>query len=66
MDHQIEMELSPTITIKGVQDIKSKDRWDENQMERDSLNAKVVSALVCALSSCEFHRVYNCEAAKEI
>lgn len=51
----------PIITIAGVKIRKAKDKWDENEVKMDSLNVKGMKALVCALCSDEFNRIYNCE-----
>lgn len=36
---------------------KPEDKWDENEMKRQYLNANAMNKLVCALSSDEYNRV---------
>lgn len=55
----------PTITIGDVEIPKPENKWDENKMERDSLNIKAMNALVYALRSDEFNQACNCETAKQ-
>lgn len=50
-----------TIIIKVAQVPKSEDKWYENDMKMDSLNAKTMNALVCVLRLDGFSRLWNCE-----
>lgn len=56
----------PTIVIEAIEIHKLEDRWNENEIGRDSLKANSMIALVCALNSDEFNQVSNCEIAKQI
>lgn len=57
--------LSTHYHHEGAQVPKLKDRCDEHEMKRDSLNAKAMN-LVCALSSDELNRVCNYETVKKL
>lgn len=61
MDNDWERVLFIDISNEEAQIRKSEDKWNENEMKRDSLKAKALNALVCALTSNKFNRVYNCQ-----
>lgn len=44
----------PPSPLKGL-NLKIEGKWDQNGIKKDSLNAKAMNALVCALSSDQFN-----------
>lgn len=55
-----------SIAIEGIQVPKMEENLDKNKMKKDSLNAKAMNALLCALNFSELNKVCNCSKTREI
>ena len=54
------------IRVNGIDILKPKEDWDDNDMRMGELNTKAMNVLYCALDSTEFNRISMCTITQKI
>lgn len=56
----------PVLTVGEVSVPKPKEKWNDAEKRRATLNAKAMNSLICALDKTEFDRISHCLTTQEI